>query len=127
METGQSVKHDVSPLLSLGLKYNTREKVARFIKLERQTPLVTQYHEIRSEPFKNPLKSRKLGHYLLLSTPHCYAVNQLHYLSLQTPKNLCCTSMLHIKYIIIANKFIHPLYFCTLFFEQTLLNDATAI
>jgi hypothetical protein len=49
-------------------------------------PHVTQYYVIHFEQLKHPLNPRMLGHNLLSSL--CYAVNNFHYLSLQTPKNL---------------------------------------
>jgi len=68
---------------------------------------------------KTILNSRKSGHNLLSSTSRRYPVNQLHHLSVQTPKDSSCTLWLHIKYtcIISVNKFfICQLYFWRVFF-----------
>ena len=76
------------------------------------------------------LNPRKSGLNLLLYTPRRYAVNQLCYLSLQTPTDPSCTLWLYVKYIYIisVNKlFICQLYFWILFFEKTLLNNALLI
>jgi hypothetical protein len=97
------------------------------LNMKGKHPHVTQYYVIRFEPLKHSPNPRKLGRNLLSSTPYCYAVNQFHHLSLQTPKNFPCTLLDHSKYITIVNKFIYQLYFWILFFEQTLLNDAVCI
>lgn len=47
---GQRTKSGVSPLLSLGLKNDNCEKVARFHKGEKQISLVTWCHMICFEP-----------------------------------------------------------------------------
>lgn len=88
-------------------------------------PHVTQCYVIHFEPLKHPLNPRMVGCNLLSSL--WYAVNQFHYLSLQTPKNLPCTLLLHSKYITIVNKFIYQLYFWMLFFEHTLINEGVSL
>jgi len=97
------------------------------LNMKGKHPHVTQYSATRFEQLKHPLNLRKLGRNLLSSTPYCYAVNEFHHLSLQTPKNLPCTLLLHSKYNTSVNKFIYQLYFWIFFFEQTLLNDAVCI
>jgi hypothetical protein len=79
---------------------------------------------------KTTLNSRKSGLNLLSSTPRPCAVDQLRYLSLQTPTDSSCTLWLHVKYTYIINVyklFTNQLYFWGLFFEKALLNDALLI